>query len=117
MSLLHIVAFIVGILLFALGVVTILMRRRYPMPTDYKMLFVMGILWIPFGLMLGAYAFSGIGAALMLIGLARKKDWKQQSGLWVHMSKGQKLFRVFAIVISVLLAASIAVLLVLGIKK
>ena len=90
-------ALIVAILL-ASGILMVLKlrkRRKEGEPTkpDYRSFFVMGIIWVPAGIVMTIVSFMlqipfyvgllllGIGAIYLAIGLSNRDKWRNNSGL------------------------------------
>jgi uncharacterized membrane protein len=72
------------ILLIIFGIIAILATKKgKKKPTDYYSLFVMGIIWLPLGIvfMINDYSLGNIffilGLVYMIMGLAHKKEWKK----------------------------------------
>ena len=73
-------------LLVLLGIVAIIVAKKTKgkkRPTDYYALFIMGIVWFPFGILMWlmdkdsslGIIFIALGAIYTAMGLAHKKDW------------------------------------------
>ena len=63
------------ILAFA-GVLVFVKRHGTVPPRDYRAFFILGIVWLPLGIATDIYAFTGIGAVFMILGLANRDKWQ-----------------------------------------
>lgn len=69
-----------------IGVIFDIMRRRKKKcATDYRGFFIIGIIWVLFGISFyirdGSLAFLGMGIVFLIVGLANKDKWKKQKPL------------------------------------
>ncbi|MBN2052596.1 hypothetical protein JW756_03770 [Candidatus Woesearchaeota archaeon] len=82
-------------------------KRRAP--PDYYAFFLIGLVWLAAGI-IGVFrnesTFFIIGLAFALIGLAHKKEWKQNRKNWADMGKKER--RITAIIMIILLIAVLA---------
>ena len=65
---------------------------------DYKAFFIMGIVWLPFGIIMGNHALTAMGIIFMIVGLVNKKKWKEQR-TWKDMNKREKKLMTVSIII------------------
>lgn len=77
---------------------------------NYKGLFIIGISWIPLGIVMENYAFMAIGIVFMIIGLKNKDKWKNEPK-WSELSSYERRFSI-KIIAGVLVLAIIAILVV-----
>jgi len=83
-------------------------RKGADFETDYYAFFIMGICWIPLGIVFmttGNTAFSFffiLGLVYMAIGLANKDKWKTNHKTWKQLDKGQKKVKLIIIGLLVL---------------
>ena len=99
---------LIGIFVLLVLFVVLFVKRKEKRPPDYYMLFIMGIISIPFGIASGNPGFSLAGLVLMIIGLANKDKWEKNRLDWRKQWKeGGK--------VALLVALAVAVLFVLGI--
>lgn len=97
-------ATILGILVLLI-VLFIVFRKRFskaPKP-NYYIFFVLGIIWIPSGIILKNYSLAVMGLVFAIIGLAKRKDWNKKS--WKDMGKAEK--KTMPIIISVLIGLAL----------
>ncbi|MBR9690674.1 hypothetical protein GOV08_03235 [Candidatus Woesearchaeota archaeon] len=87
--------------LIAVGVLIYSYKKKGSLPpTDYYVFFVMGIAFIPLGMVLKNYAIFALGLIYMAIGLKNKNKWKKNHLKWKDLSKEQQ--RLKLIIIGVL---------------
>jgi uncharacterized membrane protein len=106
------------ILLVLLGVVAVAFAKKgKKKSTDYYAFYVMGITWLPFGIILmvttegsvGNFFFI-LGLVYLAIGLAHKDEWKKNHRTWKQLKKEERRLRVIAfIVLGLLLLVGIVV--------
>jgi len=77
------------VLLIVLGIIAIIISKNAgkgkKRPSDYYNFFIMGIIWLPFGILMSfvdgdssiGNIFIILGLVYTVIGLAHKKDWKK----------------------------------------
>ena len=94
------VLLIIGLIVFFLVV-----RKQKKRPTDYYNLFVIGIIWTAFGIVLRGqmYFFFILGLVFMGIGLAHKKEWKKNRVRWEDLTPRERKFKTWLIVVLVIL--------------
>ena len=99
------------LLILGILVIAISLKSKKKRPVDYYALFVMGIIWLPFGIILENYAFLAIGLILTIVGSVNKDKWKKNRMTWDKLDEKEKKFRlVIIIVLSVLVLAGVAAL-------
>ena len=113
------------VLLVLFGVIAIaftVVRKGKRKPTDYYAFFVMGITWLPFGIIMmlttegsiGNFFFI-LGLVYLAIGLVHKDEWKKNHRTWKQLKKGERKFKVIAfVVLGILLLIAVALYLVKG---
>lgn len=78
------------------------MKKR---PTDYYSIFIMGIIWLPAGILmiffnpelLTGLAFLSLGLVYTFLGLKNKKKWKKNQITWNKLTKEEKKIRIWLI--------------------
>jgi hypothetical protein len=67
-------------IIIVLAVLFIIMRilSKEPHRPNYKAFFIMGITWIPLGIVLENHGFWGIGLVFMIIGIVNRSKWKDE---------------------------------------
>lgn len=64
-------------MIIALAGVLIFVKRKGDLSTtDYRVFFILGLVWLPMGIATDNYAFTGIGAVFMIVGLANRDKWQ-----------------------------------------
>ena len=70
---------LIGVAILVLLFVAIIMRLKYQVPHNYKAFFIIGVTWLPLGIITGNYVFSIVGACFLGIGLANRKKWNEKT--------------------------------------
>ncbi len=98
------------VLLVVLGVIAIVMSKGKKREPDYYSWFIMGMIWLVFGIPLKIYALIVMGIAFGVAGLVHYKDWKksQKINSWKKLSKAEKKLKI-------LILLSLTVILIVGI--
>ena len=91
----------VGVLIIFLGVVAILVAKskKGKHKPDYYTFFIMGIIWLPTGIVINNYAFSVMGLIFMIIGLVNKDKWKKNHRSLKDMNKDERKIMIMMIII------------------
>ncbi|MBW2982439.1 LPXTG cell wall anchor domain-containing protein [Candidatus Woesearchaeota archaeon] len=89
---------IAGIIIL-LAAVVLLIRRKKKIPPDYYVFFIIGITWLPLGLVFKNPAFWGMGLIFMAIGLAHKKEWKKNHKTWKQLDKEERKIRIMLLIV------------------
>jgi putative Mn2+ efflux pump MntP len=81
-------------LIIALGAVAIFVSKKkreagIENKPDYRTLFIIGVIWIPFGVALNNMAMWGLGLVFMISGLVNKKKWEKPKK-WNELSPAEK---------------------------
>jgi hypothetical protein len=78
---------IIAVLIVVLGIVAIFNKKKNKTPTDYKTLFTLGVVWLPFGIVMRFFGgasnsigtiFATLGFFYLVIGLANKDKWEKR---------------------------------------
>jgi len=100
-----VVLFLIAMIIFALS------SPKKKRKTDYYNLFIMGIIFLLFGIIVQKSAFFFLGIVFMAAGLAHKKEWKKNHRSWKQLSKREKKIQyILMAVLLILLIATIAVI-------
>jgi len=73
---------IIIVLAVIIGVVVLVVSTRKSGQTrtpNYRVLFIVGLTWIPIGISTENMVFSIVGVVLMIVGLANKKKWGNET--------------------------------------
>lgn len=65
--------------------------------TDYRTIFIMGVIWTVIGIIPENYFFLIMGIAFMIIGLINKKKWKKPKP-WNKLSANEKKYKKFIMI-------------------
>jgi len=85
------------LVLFAV-IAIIFAKKGKERTTDYYTLFVMGIIWLPFGIIIRltnddlflGNLFIMLGLAYSVLGLTHRKEWKKNHKSWKRLSNKKK---------------------------
>jgi hypothetical protein len=111
-----IVAILVGLLALALLVVVFVVKRNRgeTLTTDFRALFVMGIIWLPIGIATGNPGLWVMGLVFLIVGLANRNKWKEQRA-WSDLSQVERRAKLVLLIgLAVLLAVGVAFFLLRG---
>lgn len=98
---------IIALIIVVLAIASIyFFKRRSEQETNYKVLFSVGLVWLPLGMATKNYTFSIIGLVFVIIGLVNKSKWKDKKS-WSDLSASQKKLNLILMII-------LTVLLILG---
>lgn len=109
---------IISLIILALLIVAIVVKRKYPRPTDYYTFFWTGLLWIGVGIIMeffadGGYFFLIMGIAFTVIGLANRKKWRKNRIRWKDLKKPERIIQGILIgILAFLIGAGIAYLII-----
>ena len=102
---------LIAILVILLLAAAIIMRHRYNRKPNYMAFFIIGLTWIPLGIATGNHVFPIAGLVLMIVGLSKRKQWRNESDL-KDLPPAMKRFKIIIIgVITLILLALIAMIL------
>ncbi len=94
---------LIAIVLLAL--IAIFLRKKDKTSPDYYSFFILGICWLPLGLVMKSWAFFTMGLVFMVIGLANKSQWKQNHIAFKDLPKEKKRLK---IIITIVLGALVS---------
>ncbi|MBW3022651.1 hypothetical protein KY308_00925 [Candidatus Woesearchaeota archaeon] len=107
----------VAVLLALFLVVFIFLRRKKKRPVDYFNLFLIGIIWLPMGVVFDNYFFTLVGVIFMAIGLVNYKKWKKNHLRYKDLTKEeQKLRMIILIILGILVVAGLVLFLIMGLR-
>lgn len=66
----------VTVILVLTGAVIFVNRKRDLSTTDYRVFFVLGLVWLPMGIATDNPGLRGLGAAFLIVGLANRDKWQ-----------------------------------------
>jgi hypothetical protein len=99
MKLSIILAVIIAIFVFGLLVIALLWRKNQPekIEPNYRIFFIMGIIYIPVGIALNNIGIGALGFIFMVLGLVNRKKWGEDT-TWTDLTTDQKQFKVLIMV-------------------
>ena len=108
---------LIGAFILLLAVIVILVRKKYPRPTDYYAFFAIGIFWAIAGIFLFLfnqdYTFFILGFLLAVFGFVNKGKWKKNRVRWKDLKKQEKIVQGILIAfLAFIIIAGIAFLLI-----
>ena len=98
---------VIGVAILVMLVVAILMRHKYKVPHNYRTFFIIGVTWLPLGIILKNYIFSIVGACFLAFGLANRKKWSDDTN-WSDLPPEVQRLKLFMVIF-------LGVLLLLGV--
>lgn len=111
------VLLIVVIALLIVGLLVVLFARYKKgeeISTDYRSLFIMGIIWLPAGIAIGNYGLSAMGLAFMIAGGLNKDKWKEPTK-WADLPDSDRRMKMILIgVLTLLLFGGVAAFMLAG---
>ena len=94
---------IIVLLIIGLVVAVIAYKNKKKMAPDYYTYFVIGLVWIPIGIINlianGNGTFFILGLVFMAIGMSHKDEWKKNHVTLAHFPKAKKRIIITAIVL------------------
>ena len=102
-----------------IAVIFFLKNKGKKRHTDYYSFFVMGIIWLPFGLLMRimdsdsalGVIFIALGISYIALGLAHRKDWKKNHIPFNKLSnKNQKTKIIISIILGILLFIALIII-------
>jgi len=104
---------IIGLLLLGLLAFAIVRNKnKGDMPTNYRTLFIIGIVWLPIGIATQNPGLWGAGLAFLIAGLVNKDKWEEER-TWSELSSSEQRTKLLLIGgLTVLLLAGIAAFMV-----
>jgi len=76
---------LIAILIVVFGIVAVVQGRKHGFKTDYRTLFILGIIWMGFGAIElyqgGNYLFFIIGVIFAVVGISKRDQWKKPQEL------------------------------------
>jgi len=108
------ITILVALILIGILVAVIATKRKKRYPPDYYTFFIIGFIWLIFGVVTDNFAFLTIGLIFAIIGLVNKKKWRKNRIDWKKMNKQErKLIIWIMIILGTLVFAGVVVLLLI----
>lgn len=103
------ISWIIFGLIIALIVIMILsfkLKKGKKLRPDYYSLFIMGVIWLPAGILMKIFipnsignVFLVLGAIYFVIGLMHRDEWRSSHRVWEQSSKKEKKLKLLLIII------------------
>ncbi len=77
--------------------VLFLITSKKERKVDYYSLYIMGMIWVPLGLILDNMVFFIVGLVFMSVGLAHRSEWKKNHVPWGKLTKKEKKIKIVII--------------------
>jgi hypothetical protein len=68
-------------------------------PIDYYNFFIIGLVWLPLGLVFNNPALWIMGLVFFAVGLVNKDKWKKNRQRWKDLTKAEKRLRIIIMII------------------
>lgn len=88
---------VIGVAILIMLIVAIIMKRKHKVATNYKAFFIVGITWLPLGIIMQNYIFSVVGACFLAVGLTNKKKWNTEPK-WADLPPNVRRLKIFVII-------------------
>ena len=101
---------ILGILILiglVIAIIATIIKRKENRKPNYKILFIIGICWVPLGIATQNFVFIIVGLTFLIFGLFNRKSWKNQPK-WEELSQAEKKIKIALIIF-------LALILILGV--
>ena len=106
---------VIAVLIVLLAVVYFLVNKGKKRPLDYYNLFIIGIIWLPFGIIMKNSFFFIMGLVLMGLGLAHKDKWKANRRRWKDLGKKERnVVMWITVILTLLLVAGVVAFLLIS---
>ncbi|NQU30953.1 MAG: hypothetical protein HQ525_09835 [Anaerolineae bacterium] len=102
-----ILAIIIGFLIIGIAVFAINKTKGQKTEPNYRVLFILGIVWLPIGIATDNPGLLGLGAVFLIAGLANRSKWKEEPKWSELSSERRKIMMLVVGGLSVLLLAVI----------
>jgi hypothetical protein len=79
-----------------------IIQRKENRKANFKAFFIIGICWVPFGIATNNTVFTIIGLVFLILGLANRKNWKNQPK-WDELSLAEKKIKLALIIFLMLI--------------
>ena len=100
----------IGVLIILFAVIAWQANRIKKRPVDYYTFFIIGIIWLPFGIATGNTSLWMLGLIFTVIGLAHRSEWKKNRVRWCDLTEEEKRFkRIIIIALTIVFVLGIVV--------
>lgn len=66
----------VGVILLGLLIAAVIVHRKTKVPPNYRAFFIIGITWLPLGIIMENITFVAMAAVFLSVSLINKKKWQ-----------------------------------------
>lgn len=84
-------------------------KKKKGLPTNYRAMFIIGLVSIPLGISSENYSFMAMGIVFMVLGLKHRNTWKETSVKWSELTSAGKMVRSALIAAAILLLAGMLI--------
>lgn len=100
-------------LLILLLLFVVFIRKKKKFGPDYYAFFIMGIIWVAFGIPTKNFGLAGMGVVFSIWGIVHKKEWKQNHRNWSQLTKKEQKLKMWVIIaLSILVLLGLAAFLI-----
>jgi len=103
---------VIGVLIVGILIAAIIMHKKYGTKPNYRVFFIIGVTWIPLGIATKNFVFSAAGIVMMIVGLSKKKEWREEPK-WNELPPQARRLKLILIGIITLTLAAMLVFLLL----
>ena len=103
MNSIPVLAITIGVILFIVLGVLLFVRIKYkqPLEPDYRVFFILGVIWIAFGVINvsqgGNVALGVLGVIFLAVGLGNRDKWRQQK--WADLPAEQRRLKIILMLV------------------
>ena len=83
----------IGVLIILFAVIAWRANRIKKRPLDYYTFFIVGIIWLPFGIVTGDTSLWMLGLIFTIIGLTHRSEWERNKVCWSDLTEEEKKFK------------------------
>lgn len=87
------------LIIILICVIFFILKRRKKTPLDYYALFVMGMIWLVFGIPFKNYVLSAMGLIFSVAGLINRGKWKTNRQTWGKLNKVERKLRLIIVIV------------------
>ncbi len=99
---------VIALIVLSILVATIIISRKYQIQPNFFSFFVIGLIWLPLGLVLRNHFLVIMGAAFLITGLINHKKWQTRIK-WSELPEPVKRMKIFIVIfLAVLVFAGLA---------
>ncbi len=93
----------IAVLIIILGILCFFVYRKKQCGPDYYGIFIIGLIWLPIGLLMKNPGLGIIGIGFLILGLVNKEKWNQKKCEWKKMSSKEQKTKIVTIAVLVIL--------------